>query len=88
MLKNSVEEQEKLRIRIRETETTVTQKYEGEVTRQFTIFEQNISNLNVQIEEFRRKLMNSEQANKNQGIEIEELRRRLKEYGDVHRVAT
>lgn len=68
VLKNSVEEQERLKVRIRETEVGITQKYESEVTRQYTIYEQNIVNLNQQLEELRRKLMNSEQANKNLGV--------------------
>lgn len=83
-----MEDQEKLKIRIRETEVGITQKYETEVTRQYTIYEQNISNLNQQLEDWRRKLVSSEQANKNLGTELEELRRRLKEYGDVHRAIT
>ena len=40
---------------------------ESEVTRQFTIYEQNISNLNIQIEDYKRKLMNTDQTAKNQG---------------------
>jgi regulator of replication initiation timing len=73
-----MEDQEKLKIRIRETEVGITQKYETEVTRQYTIYEQNISSLNQQLEDWRRKLVSSEQANKNLGTELEELRRRLK----------
>ena len=48
-------------------ETSITHKYETEVTRQFSVYEQNISNMNVQIEDWRRKLLNSEQITKNQG---------------------
>lgn len=55
---------------MREVQTSITHKYESEVTRQFTVYEQNITNLNGQLEDFRRKLMNSEQINKNQAMEL------------------
>lgn len=52
------QETEKLVMRIRELETSITQKYEVETSRKITMFEQNVNGLSTQNEELRRNIMN------------------------------
>lgn len=40
------------------------------MTRKISIYEQNITNLNIQIEDFQRRFMNADQITKNQSMEL------------------
>lgn len=71
----SSQENEKLILRIRELETTITQKYEVETSRKISTYEQNMQGLNSQNEELRRAIHNYEQNIVQMKKEIEDLRR-------------
>lgn len=86
-MKNN-QEAEKLILRIRELETSITQKYEVETSRKITIYEQNLSGLTTQNEELRRVISNHEQNISRLNRELEELRRVLQDHGELQRVKT
>lgn len=70
IIKNNQQDQENLRRTINELKIEITQKYELEASRKANAYEQNISALNREREEYRRKIMEYENLINNLNREL------------------